>query len=133
MNLQKKLKIHTIDSLNTLLLSASHRGPKLISGIYNYDILTNPVYQNAFFYTSIEKRNLEFLKSTSELVERLLYLGETDGCEQDFHKKELIHQLIEVGSKQEDMLMGINADKTDGGLWQALQEDLEIEIDIEGD
>ena len=66
----------TLDSLNTLLLSASNRGHKLISGIYNYDILTNPVYSDAFFHTSIEKRNFKFLKATSETVEKIIYLGE---------------------------------------------------------
>lgn len=124
-----------MDNLNTLLLSASHRGKKIISGIYNYNILTNPTYSDSFFYTSIEKRNFDFLKTNSELVERILLLGEPrlDGTSEEQHVKDLIYLLVDVGSHELDMLDGINQDKGDGGILQALQDDLQIEIDIEGD
>jgi hypothetical protein len=114
------------------LLSASHRGKKLITGIYNYDILTNPVYSDAFFHTSIENRNFCFLKSTSETVEKIIYLGEprVNPMSNAEIKKQLIEDLAH-GADETDALDGLNQDKNDGGWLQAIQEDLEIEIEIE--
>ena len=111
-----------MDNLNTLMLSASHRGKKIINGIYNYDILTNPSYSDSFFHTGIEKRNFDFLITNSELVERILYLGEPrlDGKSDEQHVKDLIYLLVEVGSHEMDMLDGINQDKADGGILQAM-------------
>ena len=132
MNLQKNLNIQQLDSLNTLLLSASHRGKKLITGIYNYDILTNPVYSDAFFHTSIENRKFCFLKSTSETVEKIIYLGEprVNTMSNGEIKKQLIEDLAH-GADETDALGGHNQDKNEGGWLQAIQEDLEIEIEIE--
>ena len=133
MNLQKNLNIQHLDSLNTLLLSASHRGKKLISGIYNYDILTNPVYSDAFFHTSIENRNFCFLKSTSETVEKIIYLGEprVNPMSNEDIKKQLITELVAHGTDEAGALDGLNQEKNDGGWLQAIQENLEIEIEIE--
>ena len=127
------MNIQHLDSLNTLLLSASHRGKKLISGIYNYDILTNPVYSDALFHTSIENRNFCFLKSTSETVEKIIYLGEprVEPMLNKDIKQQIITELVENGTDEAGGLDGLNEEKGDGGWLQAIQEDLEIEIEIE--
>ena len=56
------------------------------------------------------------------MVERIIYLGEPRTIPKSDidHKKELIHELIEVGSGQADMLKGINQDKNDGGWLEAI-------------
>ena len=116
------MNIQHLDSLNTLLLSASHRGKKLISGIYNYDILTNPFYSDALFHTSIENRNFCFLKSTSETVEKIIYLGEprVEPMSNKDIKQQIITELVENGTDEAGGLDGLNEEKGDGGWLQAI-------------
>ena len=55
------------------------RRKKVMTNLYNYDILQNPKYADAFFYTPMEKRekDKEFLVQTSDSVAKVIYMGES--------------------------------------------------------
>ena len=52
------------------------RDQKCITNTCNYDILQNEKYADAFFYTQMERRTLRFLFESSDIVSKLIYLGE---------------------------------------------------------
>ena len=75
-HLRRCLKIRTLDDYNLSLLSHSVRGHKMISNLCNYDILSNDRYADAFFYTKMECRAQQFQFESSDIVAKILYLGE---------------------------------------------------------
>ena len=74
--LRNTQKIRTIDDYNLTLMGLSGRGEKCISNTCNYDILQNEKYADAFFYTQMERRTLRFQFESSDIVTKLLYMGE---------------------------------------------------------
>ena len=69
-------KIRTIDDYNLTLMGLSGRGDKCITNACNYDILQNEKYADAFFYTQMERRTLRFQFESSDIVTKLIYIGE---------------------------------------------------------
>ena len=74
--LREELKIKTLDDYNMSLISLGQRGEKCISGICNYDILRNERQADVFFYTPMEKRFQQFQFESSDIVAKIIYLGE---------------------------------------------------------
>ena len=54
----------------------SHK--KELTGIHNYEILSNLDYAQKFGYTSIEMRKQEIENIMSDQISKIIYLGEQD-------------------------------------------------------
>ena len=48
----------------------------MITSTCNYEIISNPKYANDFFYTKMSRRKQKFMFETSDIVTRVLYLGD---------------------------------------------------------
>ena len=60
-----------------MMLSVSQRIGKFFGGnYYNYDILCQTRYTDLMYFTQIEKRYHEFLTETSDIISKLLLMGE---------------------------------------------------------
>lgn len=74
-HLQKNLKIQTIDDEALEKLRASKSGSKQIKDCFNYEILTNVNYADAFQFTPLELRDTPEEKEASDTIMRLLLMA----------------------------------------------------------
>ncbi len=78
-HLRNQVNIKTLDDESYKLLSKKRRGEKYISNIACYDILHNPFYADALFYTSMDQRikyEGKIEHYSSDLIAQHVFMGE---------------------------------------------------------
>ncbi len=95
LHLKKDLGINTIGKQAFEKLRVAKGEWRVIKNAPNYEVLTNPVYQQAFQYTPIDRRDTEQEKVCSEAVQQVMYLGyiKKDRAELDFTKANIIREI----------------------------------------
>mmetsp|Transcript_10117 Transcript_10117/g.15446 ORF Transcript_10117/g.15446 Transcript_10117/m.15446 type:complete len:271 (-) Transcript_10117:36-848(-) len=123
--LQNKLKIRTLDDYNFAQLGSYQRGDKCITSVCNYDIIQNPFYADSFFYTKMTRRRQQFLHETSDVVSRVLNLGE----ERVFEEGEDQQESFKIQTKASIMqsIRAMVLPKTDSGLQDKLRNAIQLQ------
>ena len=87
---RQKLNIKGIDDNKLKKLQNTKRGKKFISNASpNYDILTNPLEQDKFFYITVDQRHGN---NSYDFIPACLYLGE-DTVPRDQKRQENSHEV----------------------------------------
>ena len=124
--LRSKLKIRTIDDMNLTLMGNTGRDEKCITNTCNYDILQNEKYADAFFYTQMERRTLKFLFESSDIVSKLIYLGEEKIV--DIHNRG--HEVSDDESSSNDEEFAIQSNDIDFMNLRQVQKATNLDHDL---
>ena len=79
--LRDKLNIKITNDRALEKLRKAQRGPMCISNINNYDILSNPLYQDWFSFATLDRRTVETI--SSDICTNILYCFEEGNLKVD--------------------------------------------------